>query len=273
MASQQHGRRSPASPLIPIRHPSRDPGKTGLGASNSQASSRVLQNPPQHSMYHARHRSESFVPVRQSSLAEQLDRLHLRAPLPLRGTRDSFDSRSTNSSSSSDSSNYSSSSLVSLPPIPGIPRDGDPPSNTNAGNPPSKMRAEGRRSRLWKSLRVSAASMSAITHEHHFTRNTGRRVVGILPGFMQRQLGSLKSLQLRQECPICNEQRRLALYPERRITQACEHEPEICLSCIKQSISAQMTSVTWDQLACPLCPALLSHGDMKAWAENNDFDR
>lgn len=77
----------------------------------------------------------------------------------------------------------------------------------------------------------------------------------------------------KQECPICTEQQSILHFPQRPITAACAHEASICLGCISQSIIAQMETLMWDQLACPLCPALLTFADMRAWAKRKDFER
>lgn len=77
----------------------------------------------------------------------------------------------------------------------------------------------------------------------------------------------------KQECPICTERQSILHFPQRPITEACAHEASICLGCISRSIIAQMETMMWDQLACPLCPTLLTFADMKAWAKRKDFER
>ncbi len=77
----------------------------------------------------------------------------------------------------------------------------------------------------------------------------------------------------KQECPICTEQQSIMKFPQRPITATCTHEASICLACISQSITAQMETLMRDQLACPLCPVLLTFADMKAWAKGKDFER
>ena len=75
------------------------------------------------------------------------------------------------------------------------------------------------------------------------------------------------------QCPICTEQESLFNFPQRRITSTCTHRPNICLQCVSQSVKVQMETKMWDQLACPLCPELLTFADMQAWASSDDFER
>jgi len=103
-----------------------------------------------------------------------------------------------------------------------------------------------------------------------------KRPLRILPPWSRLgewRLRTAHSRLPRQECPICTEQQCILHFPQRAITATCTHEAIICLGCISQSITAQLETMVWDQLACPLCPALLTYADMKAWAKGKDFER
>jgi len=124
---------------------------------------------------------------------------------------------------------------------------------------------------------------------YSFPRRSKQRLSGVLPRLLRRKRplrilppwSKLRQWRLRtknlkfpkQECPICTEQQSILHYPQRPITAACAHEANICLGCVSQSITAQMETLMWDQLACPLCAALLTFADMKMWAKGKDFER
>ena len=75
------------------------------------------------------------------------------------------------------------------------------------------------------------------------------------------------------ECSICMESCNEGQIPSRRITALCTHEGDVCLSCISRGISSQFETKMWDQIGCPWCGQLLSHSDVKAFADPAIFDR
>ncbi|KAK6599507.1 hypothetical protein H4I95_08382 [Botrytis cinerea] len=75
-----------------------------------------------------------------------------------------------------------------------------------------------------------------------------------------------------KECSICAEELALANFPN-RITTGCVHDSSCCLTCLSQSIGAQIETVQWDQISCPECPELLSFENVKTFASEGDFDR
>ena len=54
-----------------------------------------------------------------------------------------------------------------------------------------------------------------------------------------------------------------------KITSGCQHEVEVCRSCLQQSIAADFQNKIWDHIQCPQCRLRLSadevlqHGDLK----------
>lgn len=77
----------------------------------------------------------------------------------------------------------------------------------------------------------------------------------------------------RLDCVVCLEGLGPNNAPQRRITSTCDHEPNVCLSCLTQSIATQFTSKVWDQIDCPSCSARLDHQDVQAFAEAEVFGR
>lgn len=76
-----------------------------------------------------------------------------------------------------------------------------------------------------------------------------------------------------QVCSVCLETLNARLFPKRKITASCTHGANVCLGCIRQSISSQFTSKLWDQISCPSCNERLEHHDVKLFAEPTIFER
>ncbi len=166
------------------------------------------------------------------------------------------------------------------------------------GSPPSRKTKPS----IVSGLRTLRRTLSPFPHQalqglspapnkglYSFPRRGKQRLSRVLPRLLRRKrplrisppwsrlgkwrLRTTNSRLPRQECRICTEQQSILRFPQRTITAACTHEASICLACISQSITAQMETLMWDQLACPLCPVLLTFADMKAWAKGKDFER
>jgi hypothetical protein len=75
------------------------------------------------------------------------------------------------------------------------------------------------------------------------------------------------------ECVICLESLDPTYFPKRKITLYCAHEPNVCLQCLSQSISTQLTSKVWDQIDCPSCSARLDFLDIRTFADLVVFER
>lgn len=74
-------------------------------------------------------------------------------------------------------------------------------------------------------------------------------------------------------CSICMEKCGEDQIPSRPVTAACNHDRDICLACLKQSISIQFEVKMWNQLCCPCCAQLLSHKDVKDFGDPVIFER
>ncbi|MCJ1288075.1 hypothetical protein MMC26_007428 [Xylographa opegraphella] len=75
------------------------------------------------------------------------------------------------------------------------------------------------------------------------------------------------------ECIACLGALTIATTPNRRVTEACNHDPSICSDCLAQSIVSQIDSKIWNQIDCPTCKARLSYNDIKAFATEPVFQR
>ena len=76
-----------------------------------------------------------------------------------------------------------------------------------------------------------------------------------------------------RECNVCFDQITPANRPRRQITKTCNHEPDICTSCLRASISGQFANKVWDQIDCPSCRARVAYEDIKLFADSSVFGR
>lgn len=75
------------------------------------------------------------------------------------------------------------------------------------------------------------------------------------------------------DCVVCFENLSPQNRPERKITCSCNHEPDVCRSCLSASISTQFNSKVWDQINCPTCGERLDFHDVRAFADSPVFER
>lgn len=75
------------------------------------------------------------------------------------------------------------------------------------------------------------------------------------------------------DCVVCLETLNAQNIPKRKITSTCDHEPDVCKSCLTTSISTQLDSKVWDQIDCPSCGQRLDFRDVKAFADPVVFAR
>ena len=78
---------------------------------------------------------------------------------------------------------------------------------------------------------------------------------------------------LPRDCIMCFETLNPQNTPERRITSSCNHEPDVCRSCLATSISTQLDCKVWDQIDCPTCGHRLNFQDMREFADPAAFAR
>ena len=77
----------------------------------------------------------------------------------------------------------------------------------------------------------------------------------------------------KRDCSICLESQSLQRFPNRSITSACNHAPDVCLTCLATSIETQISSKLWDQIDCPMCSQRLQYTDVKKFASSVVFGR
>lgn len=78
---------------------------------------------------------------------------------------------------------------------------------------------------------------------------------------------------LSEECVVCFETLSPQNTPKRKVTSLCNHEPDVCNSCLAMSISTQFNSKVWDQIDCPTCGQRLGFQDVKTFADSVVFER
>ena len=76
-----------------------------------------------------------------------------------------------------------------------------------------------------------------------------------------------------RECGVCLESLGLERFPKRNITSTCNHAPDVCLSCLAQSIATQFSTKVWDQIDCPTCSERLQHTDVMKFASSVVFGK
>ena len=74
-------------------------------------------------------------------------------------------------------------------------------------------------------------------------------------------------------CTVCWDELSADTTPEEAITSHCAHEPNVCRSCVSQSIDSQLDSKMWDQISCPACDAEMKFGDVIRLASATVFTR
>lgn len=89
------------------------------------------------------------------------------------------------------------------------------------------------------------------------SKATHRTITNVLPG----------------HCVVCFESLSSQNRPNRKISSACNHEPDVCRSCLTTSISTQLNSKVWDQIDCPTCGQRLDFHDVKTFADYPTFER
>ncbi|PQE32898.1 RING finger protein [Rutstroemia sp. NJR-2017a WRK4] len=74
-----------------------------------------------------------------------------------------------------------------------------------------------------------------------------------------------------RECSVCAEDLENAQFPTEPCTDTCEHAITVCTGCRTRSLNEQIANRSWDRIACPECPSLLSFTDVKKFASIEDF--
>ena len=120
---------------------------------------------------------------------------------------------------------------------------------------------------------------SKATARGHVSRNQAKAKAKSQPAIQARKDAILESPRpevanaLPQDCVVCFETLSPQNTPKRKITSLCNHEPDVCKSCLTTSISTQFNSKVWDQIDCPTCGQRLGFQDVKTFADSLVFGR
>ena len=82
-----------------------------------------------------------------------------------------------------------------------------------------------------------------------------------------------EAVNLPRDCVVCFETLTVENTPMRKITPSCDHEPDVCTTCLSTSISTQFTGKVWDQIDCPTCGERLEYQDVQEFADSEVFGR
>ncbi|KAF2482800.1 hypothetical protein BDY17DRAFT_236396, partial [Neohortaea acidophila] len=82
----------------------------------------------------------------------------------------------------------------------------------------------------------------------------------------------VKKPPARKDCSTCGRTLSPGSFPK-AATSNCKHKATACKACLKKWITAQLDTVTYDNLACPECPQLLTNQDVKANATKPTYER
>ncbi|KAL8782966.1 MAG: hypothetical protein Q9213_004973 [Squamulea squamosa] len=75
--------------------------------------------------------------------------------------------------------------------------------------------------------------------------------------------------QATSTCEICYDQDA----EQNKLRPGCDHEGGVCLECLRKAITTQMERKRWNQLTCPLCPALLDSNTVERYAPEETVQR
>ena len=67
-------------------------------------------------------------------------------------------------------------------------------------------------------------------------------------------------------CGVCWEQVAVADFIQGKLMPECDHEANVCRSCLAKSITAQLDSKFWNQMTCPLCPTRIDGNVVEKYA-------
>ncbi|KAI6904654.1 hypothetical protein KC318_g6342 [Hortaea werneckii] len=88
-----------------------------------------------------------------------------------------------------------------------------------------------------------------------------------------RVLKTTKRKPERYDCTTCDRNLSASSFPKYLPTDNCKHLINTCKACTKTHIAVMMDSVTYDKLACPECPELLTNADVKRQAAKDVYKR
>ena len=129
---------------------------------------------------------------------------------------------------------------------------------------------------VWRSTLVfiNRAGIASRSRSSHLTRS--HRISAASATLPRREALISESNEAKEyECLICYDSFNPAETPVRQPTSSCEHEVNICKSCLSASISSQLETRMWTRISCPAmaCDKLLDYNDVQEFAEPETFAR
>ena len=74
-------------------------------------------------------------------------------------------------------------------------------------------------------------------------------------------------------CGVCWDQVAVNDFVQGKVMPGCQHETNVCRSCLAQSITAQLESKLWNQLTCPLCTVRIDGNVIEKFATSQTISR
>lgn len=75
-----------------------------------------------------------------------------------------------------------------------------------------------------------------------------------------------------RECTLCGLVTS-SHFPIENVTSSCDHEPDVCSSCLSRTIAVQFQTKVWNHIDCPSCRQRLHHDDVKKFADKATFEK
>lgn len=82
----------------------------------------------------------------------------------------------------------------------------------------------------------------------------------------RQALGYLRCLDCHRSLPA-------SLFPDGRVVESCQHEPEVCLDCIEKAIIESLDNDLPQCISCPQCGRTMSPIDIWRFSGNVTFER
>lgn len=109
-------------------------------------------------------------------------------------------------------------------------------------------------------------SSGVLPNEYHFLLN---QLLILAPDESPPFQEQVRPLKTTRTCEICFDQDA----KQNMLSEKCEHEGAVCLDCLAQAITAQLERKRWNELTCPLCPAILDSNTVEKYAPEETVQR
>ena len=129
---------------------------------------------------------------------------------------------------------------------------------------------------VWRSTLVFINRAGIATRSRSSRLTRSQRISAVSATLPRREALISESNEAKEyECLICYDSFNPAETPVRQPTSSCEHEVNICKSCLSASISSQLETRMWTRISCPAtaCNKLLDYNGVQEFAEPKTFAR